>query len=78
MTISGDDISGANPNWAEVKIEFLDAGGGIINGPFGTVLGEFHNGGADPVDAWTQYGGSLVAPAGTVTAGATNDLLTAR
>ncbi|MDC1509083.1 HYR domain-containing protein, partial [Saprospiraceae bacterium] len=67
ITLSGDDIVGTSI-WGEVKIEFYDAGGAILNGPFGTVLGDFNQSTPAVADVWTNVGGCIKTPENAVTA----------
>ncbi len=66
ITLSGDDIVGTAIR-GEVKVEFYDAAGGIINGPFGTVLGDFNQTVPAVADVWTNVGGCIEVPANAVT-----------
>ncbi len=67
ITQSLDNIVGTGI-WGEVKIEFYDASGVIINGPLGTVLGDFNQTTPATADVWTKVGGCIQAPEGAVTA----------
>ena len=50
---------------AIVKIEWFDAGGVILNGPYGTDIVVTDASGLAAPGIYTNIGGSLVAPAGT-------------
>ena len=53
----------------EVKVEFFDAGGNILNPPFGTILGVL-DGATGTANVWNTFGGCVTAPPGTVTVNA--------
>jgi beta-glucanase (GH16 family) len=57
-----------NGGSAITKLEFYDAGGTLINGPYGTDISVVVNDGATaPIGEWIPVTGSMTAPAGTAT-----------
>ncbi|MDF1699289.1 MAG: hypothetical protein P1U56_25765, partial [Saprospiraceae bacterium] len=61
------DFIAAADSWAEVKVEFYDANGTIINGPFGTVLGDYNLNSPATPNIWTKTGGCIQTPENAVT-----------
>ena len=64
ITTSLDNIVG-DASWAEIKIEFYDVGGVLVQD---AVLDDYDRGIAATVDVWTKFGGCVQAPENAVTA----------